>query len=46
MGRSGGVGPESLLQRFFTGQRDMRLSNANLLAAYLGLHLVRQKPRG
>lgn len=35
---------QSSLQRFVTGERDMRLSNANKLAACLGLHLTKRKP--
>ena len=33
---------QSSLQRFVTGERDMRLSNANKLAACLGLHLAKR----
>ena len=33
---------QSSLQRFVTGERDMRLSNANKLAACLGLYLARR----
>ena len=35
--------PQATLQRFVSGQRDMRLSNANKVAAYLELHLTKKQ---
>jgi predicted transcriptional regulator len=36
---------QTTLMRFVSGERDMRMSNADAVAAFLGLELVKRKKR-
>ena len=42
--RDSGV-PQSVLQRFVTEERDIRLETADRLAEFFGLHLVKARQR-